>query len=157
MTTAAVVTSGTADESASRLSEYERLADRFSSIYAETHSIAVTLEILDAERARETSPAVMDPQLPDRVVEVAASLFYVKPPKRLLRPGNHRDICAARWIASWLLRQQGWTLMKIAGFLSIDHSTVLYGLRRVTADATLRRKAHAALGLLVVPARPAAR
>jgi chromosomal replication initiation ATPase DnaA len=147
MTAAAILPPAPADHAEAPISEYERLAHRFSSIYAETHSIAVTLEMLDAERARATSTTV-DPRLPHRVLEVAASLYYVRPPNRLLRPGSHRDICAARWIASWLLRQQGWTLLKIGRFLSVDHSTVLHGLRRVTSDATLRRMAHAAAELL---------
>lgn len=136
------------DGDAPPASEYDRLAGRFSSIYAETRSIAVTLELLDAERARDTQTAAIDLQLPNHVLEVAASLYYVKPPTRLLRPGSHRDICAARWVASWLLRKQGWTTLKIGRFLSVDHSTVIHGLRRVAADASLSRVAHAAAELL---------
>jgi chromosomal replication initiation ATPase DnaA len=129
-------------------SEYERLADRFSRIYAETGSIAATLELLDAERAGDTSSTAIDLQLPNHVLDVAASLYYVKPARRLLRPGSHRDICAARWIASWLLRKHGWTTLKIGRFLSVDHSTVIHGLRRVAADATLRRMVCLAAELL---------
>jgi len=33
--------------------DYDRLAETFSRIYAETHSIAIALEILDAQRARQ--------------------------------------------------------------------------------------------------------
>jgi chromosomal replication initiation ATPase DnaA len=155
MTTAGIVPPEAAEGPAPAISEYERLADRFSAIYAETRSIAATLEILDAERARETSTVVVDARLPNRILEVAASLYHVKPPNRLLRPGSHRDICAARWISCWLLRRQGWTLLKIGRFLSVDHSTVLHGLRRVTSDAALRRTAQTAAALLASPtARP---
>ena len=117
-------------------------------IRVETRSIAATLELRDAQRTAEISTPVIDLALPNRVIEIAASFFHVRPPRRLLRPGRHRDICAARWVASWLLRQQGWTTLKIGRFFSIDHSTVIHGLRRVANDVTLRRVAHAAAELL---------
>lgn len=131
------------------ISDYERLADLFSQIYFETHSISVTLELLDGRRAAGTSERIIDHDLPKRVLQIAASFFHVKAPCRLLRPGRHRDICAARWIASWLLRRQGWTTLKIGRFFSIDHSTVIHGLRRVRDDVALRRVAYAADALLV--------
>lgn len=129
-------------------SDYERLADLFTTIYAETRSIAATLELLDARRAAEISTPVIDLDLPNRIIEVAASFFHVRPPRRLLRPGRHRDICAARWVASWLLRQQGWTTLKIGRFFSIDHSTVIHGLQRVANDLALRHVALAASNLI---------
>jgi chromosomal replication initiation ATPase DnaA len=135
---------------------YERLADLFSRIYSQTRSIALALELLDAERARDAAAAPIDLRLPSRIVEVAASLYYVRPARRLLRPGSHRDICHARWVASWLLRKQGWTTLKIGRFLSVDHSTVIYGLRRIAADPSLRRMAHAAVDLLTRDALPGA-
>jgi chromosomal replication initiation ATPase DnaA len=115
--------------------DYERLAGVFSCVYAETNDIATTLEVLDAHRAREL---VRRPtaDLPHRVLAVAAALFHV-PASRLLRPGRHRDICSARWIAAWILRQRGWSTLKIGRFLRLDHSTVLHGLRRVVADRGL--------------------
>jgi chromosomal replication initiation ATPase DnaA len=82
------------------------------------------------------------------VIEIAASLFYVTPASRLLRPGRHRDLCSARWIAASLLRRQRWTLAKIAAFLKLDHSTVLHGLRRVSESEDLLRMARAAEELL---------
>jgi chromosomal replication initiation ATPase DnaA len=136
--------------------EYERLADLFSRIYSETRSIAVALELLDAERARNVTEAPIDLRLPSRVLAVAASLYYVKPARKLAQPGNHRDISRARWVASWLLRKHGWTTLKIGRFLSVDHSTVIYGLRRIAADPSLRRMAHAAADLLARDSLPGA-
>ena len=130
MTTAPIVLPVVTDEPTGRASEYERLADLFARIYSETHSIAATLELLDAERARAPSmPQVIDLDLPDRVVEIAASFFHVKPARRLLRPDRHRDICHARWIASWLLRQQGWSTPKIGRCLSLTIRPLSTGSR----------------------------
>ncbi len=110
-------------------SHYERLARAFSAVYAETGSIATALEVIDTQRARE-AVAKPAPDLPKRVLAAAASLFHV-PPARLLRPGRHRDISSARWVAAWMLRRRNWSTVKIGRFLGLDHSTVLHGLRRV--------------------------
>jgi chromosomal replication initiation ATPase DnaA len=115
---------------------YDRLAQVFSRVYAETGSIATTLEVLDTQRARELV-AKPTPDLPKRVLAAAAALFHVTPPARLLRPGRHRDICSARWIAAWMLRRRKWSTVKIGRFLGLDHSTVLHGLRRVAASDVL--------------------
>jgi chromosomal replication initiation ATPase DnaA len=122
---------------------YDRLAQTFSRVYAETGSIATTLEVLDTQRARELVAKPI-PDLPKRVIAAAASLFHVAPAARLLRPGRHRDISSARWIAAWLLRRRNWSTLKIGRYLGIDHSTVLYGLRRVAASQELLLIASAA-------------
>ena len=115
---------------------YDRLAQVFRRVYAETGSIATTLEVLDTQRARELV-AKPTPDLPKRVLAAAAALFHVTPPARLLRPGRHRDICSARWIAAWMLRRRNWSTVKIGRFLGLDHSTVLHGLRRVAESNEL--------------------
>lgn len=122
---------------------YDRLAQVFSRVYAETGSIATTLEVLDTQRARELV-AKPTPDLPKRVLAAAAALFHVTPPARLLRPGRHRDICSARWVAAWMLRRRNWSTPKIGRFLGLDHSTVLHGLRRVAASEDLLLMASAA-------------
>jgi chromosomal replication initiation ATPase DnaA len=122
---------------------YDRLAQVFSRVYAETGSIATTLEVLDTQRARELV-AKPTPDLPKRVIAAAAACFHVMPPARLLRPGRHRDICSARWVAAWMLRRRNWSTLKIGRFLGLDHSTVLHGLRRVAADENLLLLASAA-------------
>lgn len=109
---------------------YERLADVFSRVYEATNDIAITLEVLDAHRAREVIARPRS-DLAARVLAVAAATFHVIPPRRLLQPGRHRDICSARWVASWILRRQGWSTVKVGRYLGLDHSTVLHGLRRV--------------------------
>lgn len=115
---------------------YEHLADVFSRVYEATNDIAITLEVLDANRARE-DVAKPIPDLPTRVLAVAASLFHVTSPGRLLRPGRHRDLCAARWVSAWVLHRRGWSTLKIGRFLRLDHSTVLHGLRRVAGSREL--------------------
>src|SRR5689334_4954085 len=122
---------------------YDRLAQVFSRVYAETGSIATTLEVLDTQRARELV-AKPTPDLPKRVIAAAAALFHVTPPARLLRPGRHRDICSARWIAAWMLRRRNWSTLKIGRFLGLDHSTVLHGLRRVAESTSLLTAARTA-------------
>lgn len=123
-------------------SRYERLARAFSAVYAETGSIATALEVLDTQRER-AAVAKPAPDFPRRVLAAAASLFYV-PAARLLRPGRHRDICSARWVAAWILRRHNWSTTKIGGFLGLDHSTVLHGLRRVAGSNELLLAARAA-------------
>ena len=127
-------------------SRYDRLAEAFSRVYAETGSIATTLEVLDTQRARQWMAKPV-PDLPKQVLNVAASVFYV-PASRLLRPGRHRDICSARWIAAWLLRRRRWTTVKIGSYLRLDHSTVLHGLRRVANSHDLLLLARRADELL---------
>lgn len=117
-------------------SRYDRLAQAFSRVYAETGSIATTLEVLDTQRARELVAQPI-PDLPKRVLAAAASLFHVVPRSRLLRPGRHRDICSARWVAAWMLRRRNWSTPKIGRFFGLDHSTVLHGLRRVAESTSL--------------------
>jgi hypothetical protein len=126
--------------------QYDRLAEVFSRVYAETSSVAIALEVLDTFRARE---AVARPSvdLPRRVLNVAASVCHV-PASRLLRPGRHRDICSARWIASWLLHRRRWTTVKIGRYLGLDHSTVLHGLRRVANSRELLLLARGAEAML---------
>jgi chromosomal replication initiation ATPase DnaA len=123
--------------------EYERLATVFSRLYEETHDIALTLEVLDIHRAR-ASMAPPIPSVADRIVAVVAPMFDVRPARRLLLPGRHRDLCAARWVASWLLRQRRWSTVKIGRFFGMDHSTVLHGLRRVATSRELLLSARAA-------------
>jgi chromosomal replication initiation ATPase DnaA len=98
--------------------------------------------VLDVHRARITV-LPPGPELPQRVLAAAASVFNL-PMSRLLRPGRHRDVCYARWVAAWMLRQRAWSTVKIGRFLGLDHSTILHGLRRVANDAHLMLHARAA-------------
>lgn len=139
------------------VSPYEDLAVVFSRVYAETNDIATALEVLDAHRARQALVRPM-PDLANRVLIAAAAPFHI-PASRLLRPGRHRDICSARWIAAWILRQRRWSTLKIGRFLGLDHSTVLHGLRRVAASQELlllARDAAERIETLSMPASPGA-
>ena len=120
----------------SQLDRYEQLAGVFSRVYEATNDIAIALEVLDAHRAREVL-ARPRPELAARAVAIAAATFHVVPARRLLSAGRHRDICAARWIASWLLHRRGWSTLKIGRYFGLDHSTVLHGLRRIADSREL--------------------
>jgi chromosomal replication initiation ATPase DnaA len=108
----------------------------FSRVYADVHSIALALEVLDTYRAREALTRPADLDLPKRVLAAAASLFHV-PAKRLLQRNRRSDVTSARYVAAWVLRRQRWAHTKIAEFLGLDHSTIIHGLRKVTATAHL--------------------
>jgi hypothetical protein len=125
---------------------YDRLALVFSRVYAETQSVAIALEVLDTLRAREAVSRPSD-DLPKQILTAAASMCQVSA-SRLLRPGRHRDICTARWIASWLFHKRRWTTVKIGRYLGLDHSTVLHGLRRVAHSHELLLLARTAEALL---------
>lgn len=111
-------------------SPYEHYADVFSRVYSDCHSIALTLEVLDTYRAREalTHPAADD--FPKRLLKAAASLFHL-PAARLLERNRRSDVTAARYVAAWVMRRRRWSYGKIARFFRMDHSTIIYGVRKV--------------------------
>jgi chromosomal replication initiation ATPase DnaA len=56
----------------------------------------------------------------------------------LKQPCRRQHIVRARWAAFALLRERRWSLSRIAAWFGMDHTTVLYGLRRhreLTAQA----------------------
>jgi hypothetical protein len=122
---------------------YARYAEVFSRVYAETGSIEIALEVVDAFRTREAvlPPVIAD--VPTVVLRVVAQVFSVKP-KMLLGRNRHRDVTSARYVASWLLFRRRWSKSKIASFFDLDHSTVIHGLRLVATDAALLVAAHKA-------------
>ncbi len=117
-------------------SAYERYADIFSRVYADAHSIAIALEVLDAYRACEALSRPADRDLPKRVVAIAASLFHV-PAKRLQERNRRAEVTSARYVAAWLLRRRRWSYGKIAELFDMDHSTIIHGLRRVATTSDL--------------------
>jgi hypothetical protein len=129
---------------------YSRYAEVFSRVYRETGSIEIALEVYDTFRAREDVARVARPDLPDRILELAGSLFHV-PKRRLLERNRHRDVTSARYVAAWLLSRQKWSTVKIGALLDLDHSTVLHGLRRVAGNDHLLIAAHKAEQLLELP------
>jgi hypothetical protein len=126
---------------------YARYADIFSRVHAETGSIEIALEVLDTYRAREDLAPRRSPDLADRIVQVVARLFAVKP-KQLFERNRHHDVTSARYVAAWLLLRRGWKKAKIATFFKLDHSTIIHGLRLVVADVDLLAAAHSAEQLL---------
>jgi chromosomal replication initiation ATPase DnaA len=128
---------------------YERYAAIFSTVHAETHSIAIALEVLDASRAREAIICPPDRYLPTRIIAIAASLFCV-PPQSVMQRRRHRDITSARYVAAWLLRRHHWSTTKIGAFLHLDHSTIVHGLQKVSRDQSLYAAAQSAEKLLDV-------
>lgn len=106
-------TSSTAADSCQAPSTYERYADVFSRAYADTHSIAIALEVLDTFRAREVLTRPADHDLPKRVLAIAASLFHV-PAKQLLERNRRADVTSARYVAAWVLRRRRWSYARLA-------------------------------------------
>jgi hypothetical protein len=137
-------------------SAYERYAGVFSRAYADVHSIALALEIVDTYRAREALTRPVDLGRPERVLAVAASLFDV-PARRLLERNRRSDVTAARYVAAWIFRRRRWALTKIAEFLCLDHSTIVHGLRKVAATSHLLLAALKAEQLLEAEVPPIAR
>jgi hypothetical protein len=135
------------DATAPATGPYARYAQVFSRVYRETGSIEIALEVYETYRAREDLTRRRPAGLGQHVVEVAARQFGVNP-KRLLEADRHKDVVAARWTAAWLLHRRRWSTLKIGSFLKHDHSTILFGLRRVAADQGLLLAAHKAETLL---------
>jgi hypothetical protein len=129
-------TSSTATDSHPPPCAYERYADVFSRVYADAHSIAIALEVLDTYRAREVLTRPADQDLPKRAIAIAASLFHV-PAKRLLERNRRADVTSARYVAAWLLRRRRWSFPKIAELFGLDHSTMIHGLRKVATTSHL--------------------
>jgi len=129
-------TSSTATDGRQPPSAYERYADVFSRVYADAHSIAIALEVLDTYRAREVLTRPADQDLPKRVLAISASLFHV-PVKRLLERNRRADVTSARYVAAWVLRRRGWSFAKIAALFGLDHSTIIHGIRKVATTSDL--------------------
>lgn len=136
-------------------STYQRYADVFSRVYADAHSIAIALEVLDVYRAREALLGPADQELPRRVVATAASLFQV-PAKRLLERNRRADVTSARYVAAWILRRRRWPYTKIAELFGLDHSTIIHGLRKVARSSHLLLSALKAEHLVDVETAPRA-
>lgn len=54
------------------------------------------------------------------------------PYRDLLYGGSRRPLVEARWHVFCLLRAKGYSYKKIANMFSMDHTTVLYGVRKLT-------------------------
>jgi chromosomal replication initiation ATPase DnaA len=126
---------------------YSRYAEMFSRVYHETGSLEIALEVHDTLRAREGLAHAARPDLPERILEVVASLFGVSK-RRLHERSRHRDVTSARYVAAWVLFRRHWTKAKIGVFFDLDHSTVIHGLRRVAGNTELLVAAHRAAQLL---------
>jgi chromosomal replication initiation ATPase DnaA len=84
-----------------------------------------------------------------RMVErVAAELETTVEALRREYTGNH-PYAKPRQLAMWLLRERhGLTYQAIGRALGCDHSTAIYGVRRVEADAGMLERARAVLAKL---------
>jgi hypothetical protein len=117
-------------------SAYERYADIFSRVYADAHSIALALEVLDTYRAREALAQPADLDFPQRVLAAAASPFNLSA-ERLLERTRRNDVTSARYVAAWILRRRHWSYAKIGELFGLDHSTIIHGLRKVATTSHL--------------------
>jgi chromosomal replication initiation ATPase DnaA len=127
---------------------YARWAAIFRRAHEDTNSIPLALAVLDTIRARESARyRALAEDDPNRVVRVAAGLFHV-PFKLMFDRCRHSDVTSARYVAAWIFRRRHWSLHKIARFFSLDHSTIVHGLRKVDSTAHLLFAAHKADKLL---------
>ncbi len=127
---------------------YTRWAGLFQRALADTNSVPLALAICDTIRHREERRLqLLADEDPKRVVRVCATLFYV-PVARVFERNRHADVTSARYVAAWILRRWHWSLHKIARFFSLDHSTIVHGLRKVDTNAHLLFAAHKAEKLL---------
>lgn len=72
----------------------------------------------------------------DRRVNLAAETFIV-PAQAIYSSDRSKHVVAARHVAMWLLRDAGMSLPAIGATLGRDHTSVLYGVRRVERDGEL--------------------
>jgi len=67
----------------------------------------------------------------DRVIQNASEAWSI-PVSDILGPTRRQRACWARWSAMGALRDMGWSTPAIGRALNRDHTTVLYGLGRLS-------------------------
>lgn len=82
------------------------------------------------EKANRVDEAV------ERCVDIAAAWGDV-PTEAIYSTDRSKHVVAARHVAMWLLRDAGMSLPAIGATLGRDHTSVLYGVRRVERDGEL--------------------
>lgn len=61
-------------------------------------------------------------------------------PEALVSEHKHRPICHARWSLYWALRQRfGWSYPRIGRMCARDHTSIIYGIRRIDDPDFQRR------------------
>lgn len=111
----------------SRLEELYRIRDRVVAEIAYIERCAHEIERL--ERIQATPVA--------SIIASAADLYGVDVDE-VLSTSRADRATRARQSACWLLRGRGMSLPEIGRALGRDHSTVLYSIRRIDADAGRR-------------------
>ena len=76
-----------------------------------------------------------------RELEAVASMVGIAA-ERLRERNGRMDVCRARWLAMWLLRQRGRSFKAIGYCLHRDHSTVMNGVHGVEGDENLLARAR---------------
>ena len=85
----------------------------------------------------------------------AAADKYELTVEGVLEPGKSRECVQARRMAMVSLREQGWTLPRIARAFRVDHTTVLYHCRQAAKAALLDAQDADRLPAPADPRRPA--
>lgn len=85
-----------------------------------------------------------DRDLGRKVRHTVAEVFRVHP-ALLLSRSTSRQVIDARHVAMWIIRRLGWSYPRIGVDFDRDHTTALYGVRRVASDARLRAIAQRTL------------
>jgi chromosomal replication initiator protein len=114
--------------------------------YAELLDAPITLEL--AQKALGELPAAprRRPPLPEEVLETVA-LYYQVRPAQLAGKGREQRVAHARQVAMYLLREDaGLALVEIGRILGKrDHTTVLYGCKKVEEQRLLDAELRAQL------------
>lgn len=59
--------------------------------------------------------------------------YFHMPLSEMLEGGNEPMFVLPRYVAMYLLRESGWSLSRIGRLIRKDHTTVLHGVRKVSA------------------------
>ena len=94
--------------------------------------------LIAAEVRRGLTPVPRSrPQWITYAITAAARAFYVDS-KDIPSPKRDPDSVDARHVAAWVMRQRDMSYPQIGRALNRDHTTIIYGCRRVDGDDRLR-------------------
>lgn len=81
------------------------------------------------------------------LIQVIVSRFGVKE-KQLLGNERHKEVAEARWILMFILRLFNYSYPSIGRMVNKDHSSVMYGCKRVEQSKELKEIAEEIKGLI---------
>ena len=87
---------------------------------------------------------------PDTLADTAAFLFGVER-GAIFSHSRVARIAEARMALAWALRQAGWSLESIGGYLRRDHTTIIYSLETIERRARQNKRLAECLDVLKQP------